>query len=110
MGGGVELSQVQTGLCACDAANGVNLDPLHARQIDHHAGIAHRSAADVVAAAANRDEKVPGSGKIDGRDDIVRSGATECGSPQQRKAGWAFEQGQHDARFDGGERAEGLLE
>src|SRR6185437_14560266 len=62
----VELSQVQAGLRARNTANGVDLDPLHARYVDHHARVAHRTAGDVVAAAANGDGQVSRSGEIDG--------------------------------------------
>ena len=75
MGGGVELAKVQAGLRARNTANRVDVDLLHARYVDHHTGVAHRRAGDVVATAANGDEQISRSGEGDGCDDIIGTSA-----------------------------------
>jgi hypothetical protein len=54
---GVELAQGKSGFGACYTTHGIDLDPLHAREINHNAVVAHRATGHIVTTAANRDEQ-----------------------------------------------------
>ena len=58
MGLAIELAEEHPRLHAHAACARVDVDALHAREIDHEAAVAQRAPADVVAAAAHRDEEV----------------------------------------------------
>ncbi len=75
----VEFSKVGARLRARHAARGIDLDRFHPRYVDHHAGVADRTAANVVAAGTNGDEQVSRSGEVDGRSDVVGAGTIDHG-------------------------------
>ena len=56
---------------------GIDRDPLHLGEVDHHAAVRHGAAGDVVAAAADRDLEPRPARERERRDDVVRRPAAD---------------------------------
>ncbi len=73
----VELTPGYAGLCAGRAVPGIDADTLHARKVDDQSTVAHRIAADIVAATANSYEQTVRLSKIDAVNHVGNSGAVD---------------------------------
>src|ERR671937_912310 len=71
----IELADEDPGLRANGLPDGVDVDPLHRRQVDHQAAVGDRLARDVVTAAADRDLGALVAAEVDGVDHVRRGQA-----------------------------------
>lgn len=72
----IELAKCQARLGANGSPCGIDVDALHARQIDHQPTVANRLAGDAVAAAADRDQKIVLAPEANTRDYVRRASAS----------------------------------
>src|SRR5581483_11397205 len=77
LGRGVELAPAQAGLRVREPSFGIDVDPLHLREVDDEAALADRAAGDVVAAATDRDLEPFGAPVLDRTGDVLRVPAAD---------------------------------
>ena len=70
----VELAPGEARLSTGCAAHGIDAHTLHAREVKHHAAVAHRVARDVMAAPAHRHQELVRAGEIDALDHVGNAG------------------------------------
>ena len=71
----IELAEQDPRLGANALRPRIDVNALHAGEVDDHAAVAHRAAADVVSAASNRHEQAVLAREPHGRDDVGQPGA-----------------------------------
>jgi hypothetical protein len=70
----VELGPEHAGLGPRGTRDGIDPDPLHEREIEHEAGIAHRVAGHVVSPAPDGEDEFVLAGEVHGGDDVGHPG------------------------------------
>ena len=73
----IKLAEIQARLRSRDPLDRVDLDLLHAREIDDQPAITYRSAANVVAAGAHGNEQESRPREIDHRNNVIGAGAVD---------------------------------
>src|SRR4029077_5361531 len=71
----IKLAEIEACLSSSGPLYRINLDLLHAREIDDEATVAHRSAADIMAASAHGNQQGSRPREIDRRNNIIGAGA-----------------------------------
>src|SRR5579871_5718558 len=81
--GGIKLTKIETSLRPRGAFRRIDLNLLHAREIDDKTLVAHRCAGDVVAAGSYGEEQIARPRKVDRGNDVVRSSTIDdrAGAP-----------------------------